>query len=99
MLFGKPPEPLGEGKLLPIDWHGVTPEEATGKTPKRDKTAANHRYYESRYVPVPKKKYRVYIREGRETVNISVKKDISYEEYLDAWVEVCDAIVERQEND
>ena len=82
-------------KLLPIRWtDGVNPEQAGKDTPHAVKP-------KSVYSPLmgAKEKYRVYLRKGRDTINISIKKDLTYEEYLDIWEKVQDLIVERQENE
>jgi hypothetical protein len=87
MLFGK------KKNLLPINWSGVPPEEASSKTPKRA-TTGHHGYYH----PHPQR-YRVYVRPGRNSVNISIKRDLSYDEYLDIWELVQDAIMEEAERE
>jgi hypothetical protein len=77
-------------ELIPINWHGVEPKDAGKDTPRSSR---------NRYVPVPKQRFKVYLRGGRDTVNISIKRDLTYEEFLDIWEKVQDLIVERMENE
>lgn len=87
-------------KLQPIKWsHGITPEDADRNTPHFDRREYHRVWQRDHYVPAPKKMYRVSYRSNREVINISLKPDISYEEYLDAWVEVQNAIIERQKRE
>lgn len=81
-----------------IKWRdGVTPENADGHTPHFDRREYHRQWQRDHYTPAPKKMYRVYMRSNRETVNISLKRDITYEEFLDIWVEVQNKIVERNQ--